>query len=317
MVDPRWTAIYNTPNKSIRQNVARRGVVLHHAATTSLDALRRLAMGGKQVSATALVKDGNRERLMTDEFRAWSLSDAYWDSACRSVETANESTNGWTISDESTWSLALLVAYWAERDGFWPHRDGNRRNWTVYGHREIYEEFGASYATACPGGMDLNLVTKRAQEILRGSDPAGGGGTPIEEEDDMAKMHATQNATSRTIPSGKTQRFLNTKGQPINLTPHAGRVDVTLHVYGEGLTEGKSLDLYIVRHEVSTGKESPHYLETIQGFGDAESKGEFKRSVSYKFDLSAGFTVVAEMRARGGDVKVNLTGSEAYTFLVR
>lgn len=171
MVDPRWTAIYNTPNKSIRQNVARRGVVLHHAATTSLDALRRLAMGGKQVSATALVKDGNRERLMTDEFRAWSLSDAYWDSACRSVETANESTNGWTISDESTWSLALLVAYWAERDGFWPHRNGPRREWTVYGHREIYEEFGASYATACPGGMDLNLVTKRAQEILRGHKP--------------------------------------------------------------------------------------------------------------------------------------------------
>lgn len=312
MVDPQWTAIHNTPNKSIRQNVARRGVVLHHAAMTSLDGLRYLTMGGKQVSATAIVKDGNRERMMTDEYRAWSLSSAYWDSACRSVETANESTNGWTISDASHWSLARLVAYWAERDGFWPHRDGNPKEWTVLGHREVYSIHGASYATACPGGMDLDLVTKRAQDILRGSDPAGGGGTPIE-EDDMALFAATQNTSPRTIKAGNTQRFLNDKGQPISLTPHVGRVDVTLHVYGENLTEGKSLDLYVIRHNQATGKESPHYVETIHGTGD----GTFKRSVSYKLDLSTGFVLVAEMRARGGDVKINVTGSEAYTFLIR
>lgn len=161
-----WTAIHDTPNKSLRLNVGRRGVVLHHAALTNLETLRRLEMGAKQVSSSAIVKDNFRERMMPDEtFRAWSLSSALWDSLLRSVETCNQSTDGWTVSDESHWSLARAVAYWSELEGWWPHRDGGRKNWTVLGHREVYSIHGASYATACPGGMDLNLVTSRAQML--------------------------------------------------------------------------------------------------------------------------------------------------------
>lgn len=176
-----FTAVRNTPNKSPRQNVARKGVCLHHAATESLSALRRLAMGAKEVSATAIVKDGAAELLMADGFRAWSLADAWGDSAFRSVECANESSNGWTISDASHWTLARLVAYWAERDGFWPHRDGDPKTWTVIGHREFNTIYGGSYPTACPGAMDLGLVTRRAQGLLNGSKPAGGDAQLIEE----------------------------------------------------------------------------------------------------------------------------------------
>jgi len=165
-MDAPFTAYLDTPNKSPRQNVGRRGVVLHHGALTSLNYLRQLAMGAKQVSATGICKDRDFERLMADGWRPWSLSDAYWDSALRSVETANESTAGWTISDESHWSLARGVAYWARLDGFWPHRDGGPKTWTVIGHREVYSIHGGSYATACPGGMDLNLVVARAQQLL-------------------------------------------------------------------------------------------------------------------------------------------------------
>lgn len=168
-----WTSTYNTPNKSPRQNVARRGVVLHHAAMTSLPALHRLAMGAKQVSATALCKDDLLEHLIPDDrFRAWSLSSAYWDSALRSVETCNQSTDGWTVSEASHRSLARAVAYWSETEGWWPHREGKPETWTVLGHREVYTIHGASYATACPGGMDLDKVTRYAQEIRRGSTPA-------------------------------------------------------------------------------------------------------------------------------------------------
>lgn len=183
-MDAPWTAVYNTPNKSIRQNVARRGVVLHHAAMTSLSGLRDMEVNGtKQVSSTAICKDDNLELIVPDNnYRPWSLSSAYWDSAMRSVETCNESTNGWTISDKSHWSLARAVAYWSTTDGFWPHRDGDPSTWTVIGHREVYTIHGASYATACPGGMDLNLVVARAQSILRGG-TAGGGTKPLEEEE--------------------------------------------------------------------------------------------------------------------------------------
>lgn len=179
-----FTAYHNSPNKSVRQAVARRGVVLHHAAMLSLDGLRRLAMGAKQVSATAICKDENFERMMDDGWRAWSLSDAYWDSALRSVETCNESTDGWTISDASHWALARGVAYWASVDGFYPHRSGDPKTWTVIGHREVYTIHGGSYATACPGGMDLDLVVRRAQQILVA---AAGGDVTLIEEEDLAK----------------------------------------------------------------------------------------------------------------------------------
>lgn len=170
-MDAPWTAVHDTPNKSIRQNVARKGVVLHHAAMTSLDGLRTVEVQGtKEVSSTAICKDGHLELVVPDSgYRPWSLSSAWADSAFRSVETCNESTNGWTVSDASHWSLARAVAYWATTDGFRPHREGDPSTWTVIGHREVNEIYGVSYSTACPGALDLDLVTQRAQDILNGT----------------------------------------------------------------------------------------------------------------------------------------------------
>jgi hypothetical protein len=207
MVNAPFTAYSDTPNKSVRQDVARRGVVLHHAAMTSFSGLRRLAMGGKQVSATAIVKDGQAEVLVGDEYRPWSLSSAYWDSAMRSVETCNESTDGWTVSDASHWTLARLVAFWAEKDGFFPHRGGHPSTWTVIGHREVYSIHGASYATACPGSMDLDLVVARAQQILAGSDPD----EELIEEEDMrsyARFITDNPAGAWWVTDGLTRRAL-------------------------------------------------------------------------------------------------------------
>lgn len=171
-----WTAVYNTPNRSPRQNVARRGAVLHHAAMTSLSGLRDMEVNGtKQVSSTAICKDNNLELIIPDpNMRAWSLADAYWDSALHSIECCNESTNGWTISDASHESLARAVAYWASTEGWRPHRDGDPTTWTVLGHREINSIHGGSYSTACPGGMDLDRVTRRAQQLLAGGFAGGG-----------------------------------------------------------------------------------------------------------------------------------------------
>jgi hypothetical protein len=154
------------------------GVVLHHGATTSADQIIQMeTSGSRQVSSNRVVKDGRCVKVANDPaFRAWSLSSAYWDSVLNSVECANESTNGWTVSDASHETLAKMVAFWAQRDGFRPHRDGGpnaplavKKTWTVLGHRELYSIHGASYATACPGGMDLDRITARANEILGGA----------------------------------------------------------------------------------------------------------------------------------------------------
>lgn len=142
-------------------------VVLHHAATTSLASLEYLMEpGGRTVSAHYAVKDRERVLKVPLDRRAYSLGSPRWDSKAVTVECANESVRGWTISAASHESLALIVAHAAERFGFTPHRDGPPETWTVLGHREVYTIHGASYATACPGGLDLDLVTRRARELM-------------------------------------------------------------------------------------------------------------------------------------------------------
>lgn len=142
-------------------------VVLHHGAVESLAALERLMEpGGRRISAHYAVKDGQRILKVPLSSRGFSLSSPLWDSRSVTVECANESVNGWTISDASHESLAIIVADSARRFGFYPHRDGNPKTWTVIGHREVFTIHGASYATACPGGMDLSRIVRRAQELL-------------------------------------------------------------------------------------------------------------------------------------------------------
>jgi len=163
---PLSTEVHNTSQYSARTRAAA-GVVLHHGATTSADAIiNMMVSGSRQVSSHQVVKDTRNAGVVQEQFRAWSLGDAYWDSWAFTVECANESTDGWTISASSQETLAQLVADWAKRYGFWPHRTGDPKLWTVYGHREIYSIHGGSYATACPGAMDLNWITARAQQLL-------------------------------------------------------------------------------------------------------------------------------------------------------
>jgi hypothetical protein len=164
------------------------GAVLHHGATTDEQWIIDVeTTGRKQVSSNRVVKNTRCVEVADDNMRAWSLSDAYWDSVLHSVETANESTNGWTISDSSHETLARMVAYWASVEGWWPHRDGDPKSWTVIGHREVYTIHGGSYATACPGGMDLDRVTRRAQQLLQTSGLAGRGVTIIMSFDEELK----------------------------------------------------------------------------------------------------------------------------------
>ena len=184
-------SIYSTEIHSTRQKSARSVnpymAILHHGATTSADQIIAMMVNEtRQVSAHQVVKDTRRASVVEDELRAWSLSSAYWDSAAHVVECANDTIAGWTISEASHESLGLLVADWSLRYGWWPHRDGPAAGWTVIGHREVYTIHGASYATACPGGMDLNKVVWYAQKFRNEWATGGGPGTPSEEEEIMS-----------------------------------------------------------------------------------------------------------------------------------
>lgn len=175
-----WTAVRNTPNSTVRQNVARRGVIVHHPATTSFDLLRNLVMGGRQVSYTAIVNRGQAELIVPDARRPWSVANAYWDSRMRSVCLTNTTgAPGWHVHDETVWTAARAIAFWASAEGWWPHRDGDRRTWTVLGHGELRPIHGVSNHTQCPGGVPIGLLTTRAQQLMRGGGPTP---SPLEEE---------------------------------------------------------------------------------------------------------------------------------------
>ncbi|WP_221585542.1 N-acetylmuramoyl-L-alanine amidase [Microbacterium sp. G2-8] len=158
------------------------GVVLHHAAMTgSVEALVGMMMpGGRTVSAHAAIKDRDIIQTVPANRRAWSLGDGYWDSWGMTCECVNDSAApSWTLSAATHESIAQFVASAAQSFGFYPHRNGSPSTWTVLGHREVYTIHGGSYATACPGGMDLAWITRRAQQILGSGDgpaPIGGGG---------------------------------------------------------------------------------------------------------------------------------------------
>jgi hypothetical protein len=148
-------------------------LICHHAATTSLSGILALFQpGGRTVSATfAIGNDGEIVGCVDPSRRPWTSASKLDDIAI-TFECANLSTTGWTISEKSYQSIAKIAAW---MNAVYPGFSIDREH--IVGHRELYTRWGESYATACPGGMDLDRVVA----LARVTSPAGLGETPIEE----------------------------------------------------------------------------------------------------------------------------------------
>lgn len=150
--------------------------VVHHAATASLSAvLSMMGTRSREVSSNYVIKDQQVVGVVPEEFRSWSLASPEWDARAITVEVCNELTgdaSGWPISEASSTSLAMLIADCAQRFGFPIDRGA------VLGHREVFQRHGRSYATVCPGGIDLDRVVElakaRAADRASGEEGAGG-----------------------------------------------------------------------------------------------------------------------------------------------
>lgn len=166
-----YTAIRPTTDCAPRNNGQDPNiVVLHHTAgVMSIDALVSMMMpGGRTMSAHAAIKDRDIVSVVPESKRAYALSDGAFDSRALNAECIN-STGGpaWELSDATHESIARWVADVCKRHGIRPHRDGPQKTWTVIGHREVNSIHGAGYATACPGGMRLNWIVERAQDLMK------------------------------------------------------------------------------------------------------------------------------------------------------
>lgn len=160
------TESHNTTQQSSRNGRAIDHIVLHHTASTGMDqTIDMMVSGSRQVSANYVVKDRRIARIVPEEYRSWSLSSAEWDGRSITFEIANSSNGGgWPVSPESQESVARVVADISSRYGIPLNRD------RILGHREVYTRHGASYPTACPGGLDMDWIVARAKQIKDGDD---------------------------------------------------------------------------------------------------------------------------------------------------
>jgi len=190
-----YTSTQRTTDHGSRFGVKPTRVVLHHAATTSLAGLLRLMMpGGRKVSAHAAIHENEIVSVVPESRRSFSLASAIFERGVLSAECVNSTgAPSWSLSDRTHESIARWVADVCRRHGIRPHRDGDPNTWTVIGHREVFTIHRRGYATACPGGMRLDSITRRAQQILN---------PPLPEPEDE-EMKPTNYADKATLTGGK------------------------------------------------------------------------------------------------------------------
>lgn len=302
---------YTTSQQSAVVAAPRVGVVLHHGATTDMDAIIDMeTSGSRQVSSNRVAKDTRCARVVSDDpnIRAWSLSSAYYDSVLSSVECANESTDGWTISASSQETLAQMVAYWASIEGWTPHRDGDPTGWTVFGHREIYTIFGASYATACPGAMELDWIAARAREVING---AAGAGNEEPMTDMIYYADTADGPASKPIADGpnkglvvavESMWYAESVGAPLfalsgnkNYATSAARTEYAAFAAGKSPDQAKRL---------ATSAQSIADLITLRGTSP-------KPIDNFAGDISVGDIVVPSDPAVLAELKANTAATKA------
>jgi hypothetical protein len=136
--------------------------IIHHQAGTNDNATIDLMVSGRKlVSANYTISNEGRITLVVNEdFRAWTSGSsrdggrgASWDRRAITVEIENESgAPDWRVSEAAVQATAMLYNDVRSR---YPITN-------VFGHRELWEKFRASYPTYCPGPELKNRVLAAA-----------------------------------------------------------------------------------------------------------------------------------------------------------
>lgn len=138
-----------TSDYSSRGGVAVDSIGHHHAAGTSLEvALSLFQPGGRTVSPNYCIRGKDIVLVVPEEFRAWTSSDAWADARSITYEIVNSTGDpNWAFDPDTIASVIALDADICQRYGIVP-RHAIPGFWQ---HRNLYEWYGRSYATACAG----------------------------------------------------------------------------------------------------------------------------------------------------------------------
>ena len=131
--------------------------IVHHGATTGWQNLKDTLSGsGREVSANYTIGNGETVGNVDEAYRAFTTGAASWDSRAVTVEVKNSTADpNWQVAENDFHALAKLIADVSIRYGFEINDN------TVLTHQEINLRYGASYSTACPGGLQ-----RRKAELL-------------------------------------------------------------------------------------------------------------------------------------------------------
>lgn len=143
-----------------------KGIVIHHAASTSLNSIGTVFSDpGRRASAQYGVDGKNIHQYVSEANTAWHCGNWYGNHATVGIETTNSTgAPDWRVSDQSLDTLIRLVADIAKRNNLgklW--LDPNADYPTLSGHKDWYGS-----ATACPGPYlypKLQYIADRANDI--------------------------------------------------------------------------------------------------------------------------------------------------------
>ncbi len=160
---------------SSRNGVKRDMVIWHHTASVSgrgEGVVMMMVNATRQVSSNYVIgSDGYVWCVVDEDFRAWTSGSstdggkgAAFDRRANTLECVNSTGAPTWLQSEAFYNIAAKLAVdFYHRYGIPLDRDHH------VGHRELYTRWGASYATACPGGMDIDRILAMARSLL---DPA-------------------------------------------------------------------------------------------------------------------------------------------------
>lgn len=147
LVTRQWWA--NPSNYTVGRQDKIRGIVIHHAASTSLDSIGQVfSQPGRGGSAHYGVCGPQVHQYVKEEDTAWHCSNWAGNNATIGIETTNSTgAPEWKVADDTLRTLIKLVAEIAKRNGLgklWINPDADFP--ALSGHKDWY---GA--ATVCPG----------------------------------------------------------------------------------------------------------------------------------------------------------------------
>jgi hypothetical protein len=189
----------NTPNQGTRSGARVDHIILHHAAGTNLNGvLNMIATASRRVSYNYIIgPTGEIVGVVSENNRSWSVANAHWDSRSITICHINSSAGGsWPVSDAAHEASARLVADICRRRGIPVNRD------RIFGHRELWTRHRAGYATACPGGLNMDRIVTMA---------VADANLPTQRRHDMQVLRVV-NGTLALVGEFTNRRFTSTTG---------------------------------------------------------------------------------------------------------